>query len=156
MAFSLEFPKVFLKRTIFSHRSEIFGKKNTKYHQFQNEVFHLKHIITWNASAHSLCSSSPKFLFIILATPFSKVFIWLCDGLTKVHNNNSSKIISIPQKLNVILKSRYYFISVGLAPVLFYSLFVYCTHYCNYTLRYFWFNDIYFIGAIIYCFKGIK
>ena len=94
-----------------SHYIEKSVQRNPKweqrlvYHKLQIEVSYLKHIITWNSSAQVLCSSSPKpiFVLLILATPFAKVSIWLCDWLTKVHDNNKSKIIKFPQKLNMIL-----------------------------------------------------
>ena len=87
-------------------------------HKLQIEVFNLKHIITCNLSAQSLCSKKPKSIFV-LASPFAKVFVCFGDGLTKVHNINSSKINKFPQNLNMILKSRHYFISGSFASVEF-------------------------------------
>ena len=112
-------------------------------YKFHIEVFNLKHIITCKASAQVLRSSSPKFLFTILAAPFAKVFIWFCDGLTKGHNNNSWKIIKFTQKLNMILKSRHFFTPVGLASVYFVYLLVSYSHYAKYTLTEFWLNEIF-------------
>ena len=44
-------------------------KWDRRYHKFQVELFNLKHLITCNVSAQSLCSRTPKFFFI-LATSF--------------------------------------------------------------------------------------